>query len=268
MIGLRTLVRRSAYTSLGAIDALLERKQEGLVALCHHSVSAQAGDDWRFTVSTKEFRSQLQYLAERFHFATAASVEAYLTQGKPCATPAVLVTFDDGYKDLLSLASVLGEYGIKPIVFALSDPDSADREQLGTTKELLSMADLREMVDAGWSIGSHGATHVCFQRLSPSELRREVSDSRMALEQSLGAEVRYFAYPKGACTAEARAMAGKAGYSLAFTMGGGQIERHTDPLLVPRIGVDRTHCLVEFKSLASPLVVGFRRAAKRVTGDR
>ncbi len=57
---------------------------------------------------------------------------------------------------------------------------------------------LREMADAGISIGAHTVTHAVLSRLSTGEeKRREILDSKTRIERELQREVDLFAYPNG-----------------------------------------------------------------------
>lgn len=60
----------------------------------------------------------------------------------------------------------------------------------------LDEAALRTMVDAGWSVGSHGVTHTPFDALGPDEVRHEAVASQETL-RALG-RVRSVALPDGA----------------------------------------------------------------------
>jgi peptidoglycan/xylan/chitin deacetylase (PgdA/CDA1 family) len=62
---------------------------------------------------------------------------------------------------------------------------------------LAGAAALAELSANAFAVGSHGMTHTPLGAAEPSELQREVVDSRSVLEQAIGTEVRWFAYPYG-----------------------------------------------------------------------
>ncbi len=264
MTEIRSVVRRSAYLMLGSLDAVLARPPAQLLVLCHHGVDFLPRQSWRFAVEWPEMQRQVDILARRYRFISAAELEAFLAGRTELPGPSVLLTFDDGYRELLALREYMSERGIRPLVFALSEAERVDRETLGTDRELLGHDEIRELSTAGWDIGSHGATHIRLGGISRRRMRLEVAGSKGDLESLLGREVRYFAYPRGQYDQDALEAVRDAGYSLAFTMDDAPLTRGTDPLHIPRVGVDGTHSLAEFKVLGSPSVSGFRGLVKRV----
>ncbi|MCL4535912.1 MAG: polysaccharide deacetylase family protein [Bacteroidetes bacterium] len=261
-------IRRLAYISLGALDSWLLNRQSGVVVLCHHAIACRADDDWRFSVDLGEFKKQVEYLGEHYRFVAAADLEQHIRGKKDLGSPSVLLTFDDGYRDLLLIKDYLSSLGVRPLLFVLSRGSDMDRAETKTARELLSFSEIGELSVAGWDIGSHGATHRSFAGLSSKQIREEVIDSRLDLEAALGLEVRYFAYPKGKYSDEVLAAVREAGYALGFTMDDGVVSSATDPMKVPRIGIDRTHSFTEFKSVASPSVINFRFVTKRLINEK
>lgn len=61
----------------------------------------------------------------------------------------------------------------------------------------LSWDQIREMSAAGIEFGSHTVNHPILSRLDDEELRRELTDSRLRLEQELGKPAPVLAYPVG-----------------------------------------------------------------------
>jgi peptidoglycan/xylan/chitin deacetylase (PgdA/CDA1 family) len=152
----------------------------------------------------------------------------------------VAFTFDDGYADLAKAAPLLLERGMRCTVFCvagylggLSDwptlPRRAPRLPLATP------AQLAELAEAGFEIGSHGIEHSPLHRASESTLRRELVDSRAMLEQAVGVPVRSFACPYGLRPpAAARGLIEHA-YEALCADGLGPVRPGADPLALPRI---------------------------------
>jgi peptidoglycan/xylan/chitin deacetylase (PgdA/CDA1 family) len=127
------------------------------------------------------------------------------------AQDAILVTFDDGGVDALRVAAPLLEsHGMRGIFFMttgmIGRPGFLDEDQL------------RELAQRGHAIGSHSVTHPArFSALAREEMLREWRESRAALEQVLGAEVRLASVPGGYHSAAAAATAAEAGIRWLFT---------------------------------------------------
>jgi peptidoglycan/xylan/chitin deacetylase (PgdA/CDA1 family) len=92
---------------------------------------------------------------------------------------------------------------------------------------------VRAMHRAGFTIGSHTATHALLTVEGADRRRQELSASRQRLEGELGAPVRHFAYPDGRFDGAVVDAVAEAGYRCGYTTC-----RHRDrrrPLLtVPR----------------------------------
>ena len=95
-------------------------------------------------------------------------------------------------------------------------------------------------------------------------IRYEVADAKARLESVAGEPVSYFAYPKGYYSPMIIENVRSAGYGMAFSMDDGRIWRGSDPLTLPRIGVDRSHTLDDFRGMITRSAVIFRMIVKRV----
>jgi peptidoglycan/xylan/chitin deacetylase (PgdA/CDA1 family) len=63
--------------------------------------------------------------------------------------------------------------------------------------QLLGIAELKHLAQAGMSIGAHTLTHPILSLCSEDEARREIQESKHAIEEALGRNVWAFAYPFG-----------------------------------------------------------------------
>lgn len=71
------------------------------------------------------------------------------------------------------------------------------RESPGFQGKMLSWDDIRQMRRSGITFGAHTVTHPVLARLELAEIRREISESKRAIEQQLGERITSFAYPYG-----------------------------------------------------------------------
>jgi len=91
---------------------------------------------------------------------------------------------------------------------------------LGFTAHAMSWAQVAEMSRSGIEFGSHGVSHAVLSRLAPDDLRRELTESRVAIERVTGAPVIAIAYPVGGEDAigdQVVSAARDAGFRLGFT---------------------------------------------------
>ena len=200
-----------------------------------------------FCVSPNDFAMQMAWLAENDLAVSLADVEAFVHEGKALKPGSVLVTIDDGFQSVGSLAlPILKRYRIPAVVFVSSGNVGrkiSQRNRQGETpiENYLDWPDLRQLVDAGIEIGSHAITHRSLGRMPISEAESEIKGSRTNLEQELGTPVTAFAYPYGTLADFNHdiAVAMKScGYRLAFTSQHGAIRPHMNAMTLPRIKVE------------------------------
>jgi peptidoglycan/xylan/chitin deacetylase (PgdA/CDA1 family) len=102
----------------------------------------------------------------------------------------------------------------------------------------MSWDDVRGLVTTGFDLGSHTMTHPILSNVSPSQLCRELRESRATIESHTGAKCRALAYPNGRSRDISELVVsetGKAGYELAFTVSNRWCRRDSDPLKLDRI---------------------------------
>lgn len=256
-------VRRVLYGFFRGIDIFLPRRRNKLVIFSYHSV---AKDNWRFSVDPEMFRMQIEHLLSEYQPLSLSESKEFLCGERVLDAPSFVLTFDDGYRDILGVKDFLAERGIRPAFFVLSDSERIDFKELGTRREFLSDEDIRSLVRDGWEVGCHSATHGDFWGMHSEEIRKETIGAKKTLEERLGVPVRFFAYPRGRYTNAVKQMVRDAGYELALSMDDGFLSPKTDRFAVPRIGVDRTHSFPECRSIHTDVAILFRKIVKRYIG--
>jgi peptidoglycan/xylan/chitin deacetylase (PgdA/CDA1 family) len=122
-----------------------------------------------------------------------------------------------------------------------------DEQRTLATCEPISVAELREMVEGGISVGSHGRSHDSFLHLSREELLAELTESKRALESAIGRPVTWLAYPYGELSQTAIETASRAGYRGAVTTIEGLNDMPpANPYIIRRIRVNDNMSLAHF----------------------
>jgi peptidoglycan/xylan/chitin deacetylase (PgdA/CDA1 family) len=93
---------------------------------------------------------------------------------------------------------------------------------------------LRAVRSAGITVGSHSQTHAKLGECPPETQRRELADSKSALEDLLGEEVRHLCWPFGSFDLGAVETAAGLGYRSAVTCLRGPATPADHPLVLPR----------------------------------
>lgn len=214
---------------------------ERLLVLCYHAIDNRSSDARadRFTVSPELLEKQLDDLTARgFEFITPSLFEAYLLHNAPMPRRAILLTFDDGYADLMAIAhDVLRPRGIEALAFVLTRPpsDSNDWDRAGgvPSRQLLTPAKFHALAELGVEIASHAQTHRELPALPAGEMQAEVYGSFRDLTE-FGQKPRFFAYPFGEVSADSMEAVRQSDFIAAFGADAGWVTRRSPQFNIPR----------------------------------
>ena len=185
------------------------------------------------TVATSVFAAQMHWLRRSgFHAITQAQLFAALEDGATLPRRPVLITFDDGYRDVLWNAS--------PILAHLHMPATAyviTGRVGGRDPSFLTWPELQLLEQRGFDIGSHTVHHLELTLLPPPQAWYELRTSRIALERHLGHPVQWFAYPAGRENHAVAQLVHHAGYVLAVTTMPGDVQAANDPFRLHRLEI-------------------------------
>jgi peptidoglycan/xylan/chitin deacetylase (PgdA/CDA1 family) len=185
------------------------------------------------TVAPADFAAQMRWLkAHGFHAITQLQLFAALEHGKPLPASPVLITFDDGYRDVLkNAAPVLRRLGMHATAYVITGRIS------GPDVSFFSWAQLHTLEQDGIEVGSHTVHHLELPGLSDPYALQELIQSRLALERHLHHPVQWFAYPAGRFDARTERLVGQAGYVLAVTTEPGSAQSASAPFALHRYEV-------------------------------
>lgn len=210
----------------------------GLAVLCYHGLRAKTtGLPFEpLHVPVEIFEQHCRLIRDSCDPIGASDLLAALAGGPALPPRAVLVTFDDGYRSVLTMARpILERYRIPAVAFVCSDPiargslfwydavarvrgeaeverlktvpfaqwrtcvDTFDaRPEDGDPYAPLSIAELRTLAAApGIEIGGHSSQHPILAQAGADEQRRQVVGDKEVLETWTGRPIRLFSYPNG-----------------------------------------------------------------------
>jgi peptidoglycan/xylan/chitin deacetylase (PgdA/CDA1 family) len=185
------------------------------------------------TVHPAVFARQMTWL-KRQGYRTITQRELFeaLMCGRSLGPKPIVITFDDGYRDVFFKASpVLKRLGMRATAYVVSGRIS------GRDPSFLTWPLLHALERRGIEIGSHTMAHLDMTSLSDARMLEDLTRSRRVLERELGHPVPWLAYPFGAYNARVERLARQAGYLLAVTTRPGAVQSARRPFALPRLRV-------------------------------
>lgn len=211
-------------------------KKPEVVVLMYHEIDRSGS---KLAVSPEVFEQQLAYLVKNHTVVPLAEIYAYITSGVPKHADMVALTFDDGYEDIqTTVLPLLQKYDIPATMFVPSDTNIHTNKTKTTRLNLEQLKTVAQ--DQLITIGAHGVSHRAFTSLSDTELQEELRQSKVTLEQELGTEISFVAYPYGACNKRVERITETSGYLAAFSITEGLIKPYDNLYHIKRVQVDRT----------------------------
>jgi peptidoglycan/xylan/chitin deacetylase (PgdA/CDA1 family) len=232
------------------VFSFLGLPQSHAVILMYHSISHIP--NYFSAVTPEAFEAQMVYLAKRgYPVISLAELVRRLEKKEPLGG-SVVITFDDGYRDNYTEAlPVLKRYGFPATIFVSTDlVGKADKRNL----ERLSVKEMQELKRGGVLIEPHSKSHLRLGELSTEDARTEVLGSKQTVEAWLGKRTAFFAYPYGSYNKETERIVKEGGFSAAATVKEGTVHQSTNPYQLPRISINSSTTLGQFKGKLSRAV--------------
>jgi len=141
----------------------------------------------------------------------------------------VVITFDDGYRDNLYGIEVLKEFNYPATIFIIAN-------KIGL-KEYLLKEDIKEFLETTKvGIGSHTLNEAYLPDTEAKQLKKEIFESKTALEKVFKREIDTFSYSIGGFTEEILGLVKEADYLCACTTNRG-FSRKLDQFALRRIKI-------------------------------
>jgi peptidoglycan/xylan/chitin deacetylase (PgdA/CDA1 family) len=228
----KQLLKNGVYRAIGetvsgagGLDGEAERS---LRVLMYHKVNDLTPNST--TVPTAVFAEQMTLLHDLGYVPVSLEqVRDHYINGKSLPPGAVLITFDDGYRDNLENAlPILRRHDYPAVIFVPIGFLDSDRplpheealRTLGVRNETVGWDELAALEAGGIRVESHGIGHRPVSELEPAEAAREIALSKVRLEERLGRPVEAYAFVKGSLAdyrPEHVSLVQQAGYTLGFT---------------------------------------------------
>lgn len=185
-------------------------------------------------VPVNAFADQMNYLVDSGYIAiTPDELASGLAGEISLPEKPVMITFDDGYIDNYTNAfPILRALGLRATVFMV--PGFVGKPQY------MNWEQLKEMEKSGINVQSHTMNHMKLEELPDDEIRNELLNSKLALEENLGHPVEFLAYPTGTYNLHIAGIARDAGYKGAFTVKYGNVDLGSNMYALERVPIFQT----------------------------
>ncbi len=198
--------------------------------LMYHSVS---DNNKFFTVSLKNFERQLKFLKNNnFNIISAEELKNIFEDKEKLKAKTIFLTFDDGYDDnYFNVLSLIKKYNVNILIFIITDLIGEDG--------YLNWRQIFEMKKTGLvEFGCHTKSHLDLDKLSKTELEKEILESKKIIEKKIGEISFVFSYPKGKYNDLVVETVKIGGYDFTFIVKEGANSLESDTLKLPRLSID------------------------------
>jgi peptidoglycan/xylan/chitin deacetylase (PgdA/CDA1 family) len=246
--GVKTAVSLAMY--FGGFVWLIRtvRKVLGIQRACvilYHRVNDECDDP--MTASLERFAQHVVLLKRSYEVIDSSELVRRLQTGKQLSDRAIVVHFDDCYRDVFTSAfPLLKQAGLPASVFVstgfvgTSRIFDHDRTTCPLPLENFTADDLCILRKSGWEIGSHTVNHADLGKATEEEARYEIGQSKTDLETILKEPITLFSYPFGGrhhTQPIIRELVQQAGYAAMFSAYAGYVHQGADLYNIQRISV-------------------------------
>ncbi len=200
------------------VDAASVMSRKEVPILCYHQIREWRETDSKtaqnYIVPVQTFRDQLKMLADSgYHTILPDQLYAYLTTGAALPSKPIMLTFDDTDLEQFTVAKPeMDKYGFKGVFFVMT-------VSLGRPR-YMSKEQVKELSDAGNSIGSHTWDHHNVKQYQGQDWVKQIEKPSKQLEAITGKPISYFAYPFGLWNPQAIPQLKQRGMIAAFQLSG------------------------------------------------
>ncbi|MBO1254790.1 polysaccharide deacetylase family protein [Alteromonas sp. 5E99-2] len=250
-----------------------DRPNKSAVILVYHHVSTATPPST--SVSPAVFREHMAYITANHTVIDTKTLVEGLRNNLPLPDNAVVITFDDGYNNILENAHpILSEMALPYTVFI-------NPARIGNEKNQLTWAQVKQMHSAGVTFTNHTLDHLhMLDRVSVSTSEQwldsvwsNVKSAQRQLEDKLGDTVpRWLAYPFGEYNESLSNLLKQEGY-IGFAQHSGAVSSSSNLSALPRfpaagIYANLNTLKTKMKSLALPITHTTPTDPERTQGDK
>ena len=217
------------------LGGLKDDSYQVVPVLVYHQFSNDNSD--KMTIKTEAFYEQMLYLTENGYSSIKLNQLLDFMEFKaPLPEKSVVITIDDGWLSTYDIAyPILKKFEFSATLFVYTDFIGGEKA--------MNWSQILEMYENGFDIQSHTMSHQSLTILNENEpfknyfefLIREIEGSKKVIEDYLGSDCRYLAYPFGETNDFVVSLVKKLGFRAAFTVSRGSV-----PFFANRFSIRRS----------------------------
>lgn len=171
---------------------------KGVPVLMYHKVWPGIND--ALTITPERLREHWTYLKMNgYNTVSLPDFLDIITGRKPCPEKAILITFDDGYRNNLTYAyPLLKELGWKAVFFIITRTLEENPVEKDPAEQKMAPAELAGLDPSVVQLALHGYDHENMRDMSPAGMEGVIASSIKAANGSKVPFHMVFAYPYGA----------------------------------------------------------------------
>lgn len=194
-------ILRNILAFIGMFHCIFKGHDNEILILMYHRVN----DDINMELSVKinKFKWQMNYLMRKNYKVISMEEAFQMIKKKSIYGKYIVLTFDDGYKDIFDNAlPILKQLNYPSIHYIVPGYIESNRvfpwdKELGESR-LMNWKQVKELnEDKLFEIGSHTLNHYDLDKLDEKTLRIELEESKNILYEKMLKEIKHFAYPRG-----------------------------------------------------------------------
>ncbi|MCX6706530.1 MAG: polysaccharide deacetylase family protein, partial [Candidatus Woesearchaeota archaeon] len=232
--------KTATSTGINAYSQQSVNSGKGVPVLIYHAV--KDGKPGETIISVEKFSEQMKYLNdEGYKTISITDLVNFMKTGAAVPEKAIVLTFDDGWISIKDVIPILNQYGFKASFWIFPGT--------GIGGPYMGWNDIIDISkNPNFEIGSHSMTHPWDKQdnlvtwvdgktagKTEKDAEQEIKESKRILEEKIGKDVKYFAWPVGWYNDKLISIAKDAGYQGLLTVEDGANYQGDDVFRIKRI---------------------------------
>lgn len=187
-------------------------------------------------VTPENFERQIAYLKNKgYNVIRLDELIKGIRDKKNFPHNTVVITIDDGYKDLSKYAyPILVRYNLPATIFLVA-------QKIGNDPEYLTWAQINNMSEQLITVGAHTSNHTYLPSIKDNKvLYSEIFDCKKIIESKINRQIKIFSYPTGGFNERIKKLVKDAGYIGACTTNRGYDKLNKDVFELKRVKIKNT----------------------------